>query len=429
MSELIEINGGVPLQGDVVASGAKNAALPMLIASLLTAGRCEFSNVPQLQDVTITLQLLEQFGAEIERTGDKVVIQTPRLIAEEASYNLVKALRASFWILAPLLARGGAARVALPGGDAIGTRAVDIHLAALSQMGADVSLQHGVVYATAPHGLKPAAVEFRLPSVGATHQVMIAAALTRGTTTIRGAAREPEIVALAEMLQQMGAQVEGAGTSLVAVTGRESLGDSSVHLIGDRIEAGTYLLAGIATRGAVRVTGIDPALFGDFLGVLSEMGVAVKTDATSIAVSTPRELRPVRAATGPFPEFATDLQPLLVAALTTVSGESTVEEFMYDGRFGHVSELLRLGADITVNERALLIRGVSRLSGAPLEGGDIRGAAALAIAGLAAHGTTQLSGVHHIRRGYERFEAKLRGLGARVGGGADVVDPKLVARS
>jgi UDP-N-acetylglucosamine 1-carboxyvinyltransferase len=415
MQEVIEITGGASLQGSVAISGAKNAALPIMIASLLCSEPCEFSNVPNLEDTNLTYQLLEHFGATVGVAGDKVSISIPSLRATEASFSIVKALRASFWVLGPLLARGRAARVALPGGDIIGARPVDMHIAALAQMGAEIRVKHGVVYATAVDGLKPAKIQFRFPSVGATHQIIMAAALTPGVTTIEGAAREPEIEDLGRFINACGGDVEGAGSDKVVIRGRESLGGARHHLIGDRIEAGTFLLAGVATRGVVQAEGITPAHFGDFLELLQKINVTVETSATSVSIDARRELRAVEVATGPFPKFATDLQAPMMAALCTVPGVSVIEENIFEGRYGHVSELCRMGAQITVQDRLATVQGGARLSAAPVEAFDIRAGAALVIAALSAEGVSQIHEPHHLRRGYDKLEQKLRGLGASIG--------------
>jgi len=347
--------------------------------------------------------------------GGSVRVRVPALKATEASYSLVKALRASFWVLAPLLARGHAARVALPGGDIIGARPVDIHLEALTKMGADIRVKHGVVLASAVGGLRPASIDLRSPSVGATHQILMAAALTPGTSVINGAAREPEIVALAEMLTKMGAEIEGAGSATIVVRGRDALGGAHVHMIGDRIEAGTYLLAGVATRGDVRVSGVNPKHLPVFLELLASGGVSVETGADWVRVSAPEGMRGFRACTAPFPELATDLQAPLMAALAVARGEGVIEENVFDGRYNHVAELCRMGASIRVQDRIAIITGVDKLCGAPVEAFDIRAGAALVIAGLAAEGTTVIHEPHHLRRGYEALERKLTSLGAIVG--------------
>lgn len=422
MAEYIEIIGGARLQGEVRVSGAKNAVLPLLIASLLTSERCEFSNVPNLYDVNLTVQLLEYFGAEVDQRKNQISVKVPRLVAEEASYSLVKAMRASFWVLAPLLARGRAARVALPGGDIIGARPVDIHLAGLEQMGAEIKVKHGVVYATALGGLKPANIDMRFPSVGATHQLIMAAALTPGTTVLKGVAREPEIIALAQMINGMGGDVEGAGSDTIIVRGREHLGAAKVEIIGDRIEAGTYVLAGAIMGGKLTVSGFSPSYFGKFLDILGEMGVECELGENRLTVTTRGRLKGIKARTAPFPELATDLQPLLMTALCLADGESVIEEGVYEARFRHASELIRMGAKIQVEGQSATIHGVESLSGAPVEAHDIRAGAGLVIAGLAAQGVTQIHEPQHIRRGYESLEDKLRKVGAQIG--AKLSDPE-----
>lgn len=415
MAEYIEINGGLSLSGAVQIGGAKNAALPMLMATLLTAETCTLENIPNLEDVNLTLHLLEHLGAETEFVDAKVRVSVPKLAATETSYSLVKALRASFWVLGPLLARGRAARVALPGGDIIGARPVDMHLAALGQMGADIKVKHGTVYATAVGGLRPAHIRLRFPSVGATHQIIMAAALVPGTTVIEGAAREPEVEALADMINRMGGDVEGAGTSQVVIRGKEELGGCTLPLIGDRIEAGTYLLMACAAGGEVRAQGVKPAHLGRFLEILEQLGVVVEQGADFVSVRRNGDLRAIQVTTGPFPEFATDLQAPLMAALTLAQGTSSIEETVFEGRFGHVSELCRMGADIRVSERIATILGQPRLTGAPVEAHDIRAGASLVIAAVAAEGITEIHDAHHLRRGYEFLERKLRALGVRVG--------------
>lgn len=414
MSEFIEIIGGKPLHGTVVAGGAKNAGLPILMATLLTSEECVLTNVPNLTDTNLCLHLLEHFGGEVSFDGHTVRARTEKLVATEASYSLVKALRASFWVLGPLLARGRAARVALPGGDLIGARPVDLHLEGLTKMGADISLKHGVVYATAVDGLKPATIDLRFPSVGATHQLIMAASLTPGRTVLRGAAREPEVVALANFLNGMGADIQGAGGSVIEINGRSELGGVTSNLIGDRIEAGTYLLAGAITGGTVTVEGIDPLYFGAFLPILAEMGLEVACGDQSVTVTSKGRLKAVNVRTGPFPDLATDLQAPLMAALTVAEGTSTIEETIYEGRFGHVSELARMGASIHIQDRVVTIEGVEKLNGAPVDGLDIRAAAAVVLAGLAAEGRSEVHEPHHLRRGYEHFERKIGTLGAHV---------------
>ena len=400
MSEFVEVVGGHPLSGVVPISGAKNAALPVLIATLLTSERCVIRNVPNLEDVHLTIHLLEHFGAAVTYEGDCVEVSIPRIEATEASYSLVKALRASFWVLGPLLARGGAARVALPGGDIIGARPVDMHIDGLRKMGADIKVKNGVVFATAVSGLRPVELDFRVPSVGATHQIMMAAALTPGRTVIRGAAKEPEIVAVANFLQALGAEIEGAGESTVVIDGKSSLGGTDYQLIGDRIEAGTYLLAGVATRGKVTVEGIQAEYLSALLEILREMGCAVEVGSDWVTVACPERPRAVQVTTQPYPGFPTDLQAPLMAVLATATGESSIEETVFEGRFGNVSELCRMGAEIRVEDGVAHISGTERLAAAPVEGLDIRAAAALVIAALGAEGTSKIHEPQHLRRGY-----------------------------
>lgn len=414
MSEFLEIVGGAPLQGAVRVSGAKNGALPLIIASLLTPERVTYRNVPQLEDIGILAQLLEHFGAEVERSGGGMSVQVRALRATEASYSLVKALRASFWVLAPLLARGHAARVALPGGDIIGARPVDIHLEALSAMGADIQVKHGVVLASAPGGLKPAELDFRFPSVGATHQILMAAAITPGTTVLRGAACEPEVVALADLINALGGEVEGAGSSTIVIRGKAELGGADVSILGDRIEAATFCLAALATGGQLAVEGFNPEHFGSFNEVLAQLGATVERLPAGVRVSAPQGIKAISVTTAPFPRFATDIQAPLVAALCLADGESRVEETMFEGRFAHAAELCRMGARIQVTDRTALITGVRQLSGAPVESFDIRAAAALVVAGLAARGVTSVLEPQHLRRGYDSLVQKLTALGASV---------------
>jgi UDP-N-acetylglucosamine 1-carboxyvinyltransferase len=414
MSEYLEISGPTSVSGTIRVQGAKNAALPLLIASLLTSEKVTFTNVPNLEDVNLTVHLLKMFGAHIERESGKISIQVSQLVATEASYSLVKALRASFWVLGPLLARGRAARVALPGGDIIGARPVDLHLAALTQMGADIKLKHGVVYATAPQGLKPAHIKLRFPSVGATHQILMAASLTPGATVIEGAAREPEVSALVDLLTTMGAYIEGKDTDTLIIHGREALEGATCDLIGDRIVAGTYLAAGAIAGGTVRVEGIDPSFLSIYPELLADAGCLVTTGEDWIEITRTGRLKAIKAATGPFPGLATDLQASVLAVMCTAEGTSVLEENIFEGRFGVVSELCRMGASIVVDERRAVVTGVPQLSGAPVDGLDLRAAASLSIAALAADGITRVLDVYHLRRGYASFESNLRSLGAQV---------------
>lgn len=419
MSEVFKIDGPVAVSGKVVASGAKNAALPLIIATLLTDQPCVIENVPAIHDIGLLLSLLERLGAEsavhpVDGLGLRISVRVPKLVATEAPYSLVKSMRASFWVLAPLLARGRSARVALPGGDIIGARPVDLHLAALEQMGAEIKIKHGVVLASAPNGLKPAEIELRFPSVGATHQILMAASLIPGQSVLKGAAREPEVSALVDMLVLMGAQITGRGSSELVINGCAELGGATVRVISDRIEIGTFLLLAAASRGRIKIERVDPEPLAATFNVLRDMGCMLEVGTDSVVVDASRGMKAVTVSTEPFPGFPTDLQAPLVAALTVAEGESVIEEGVFEGRFGHVAELCRMGAKITVSDRTLRITGVPSLSGAPVEAHDIRAGAALVIAANCAVGSSHLAETHHLRRGYEQFENKLASLGVKI---------------
>jgi UDP-N-acetylglucosamine 1-carboxyvinyltransferase len=414
MLETIRIIGGVRLEGSVKISGAKNASLPILFASVLSSGTVRIENVPNLHDISITLNLLRSLGAECSFENGIVEISAAAIHSAEAPYRFVKAERASFWVLGPLLARLGAAHVALPGGDAIGSRPVDLHLRGLMQMGADVRLRNGVVHATAPGGLHPADISLDFPSVGATHQLMMTASLVDGVTVIRGAAREPEVVELADFITAMGADISGAGTDEITICGRKKLGSASHKVEGDRIEAATFLAAAAITGGRVNVKGIKPGKLVGVLDVFREMGCNLLETEDSISISAPDVLGAVSFSTGPFPQFATDAQPILMAALTRAGGESTIEENIFENRFGHVAEFRRFGADIVLDGRVAKVAGVKALSGAPVEAKDIRAGAGLVVMGVAADGVTEISEIYHLDRGYDSLVQKFRSLGAQI---------------
>ncbi|MFN8389725.1 MAG: UDP-N-acetylglucosamine 1-carboxyvinyltransferase [Bdellovibrionota bacterium] len=414
MLDQLHVLGGARLEGSVRVSGAKNAALPILMSTLLTAEPCVLHNVPDLEDTSVTERLLRSLGADMRYENGTVRIQTKQIVSSEAPYRFVKALRSSFWLLGPLIARHGSARVSLPGGDAIGSRPVDLHLRGLVAMGADIRLRNGVVFGSAPGGLHPQTIRLDYQSVGATHQLMMTAALVRGTTVIEGAACEPEVVELAEVLTRMGAHIEGAGTPRLEIQGRESLGGMEYEIEGDRIEAATFLIAGAVTGGKVTARGIDREKLRGVIEVLEATGCTVISAENSVTLSAPERLRACSFATNPYPGVATDVQPLLMAALTRADGVSVVEETVFDNRFGHVAEFRRFGADIHLDGRTATIRGVPTLSGAPVESSDIRAGAGLVLMGLAADGVTEVGEVHHLDRGYEHFVDKLTGLGARI---------------
>lgn len=395
-------------------SGAKNSALPLLMATLLTEETCILSNIPDLEDIAVTLRLLQSLGAKAHFSGNRVSVTAKQIISSEARYDLVKSLRASFWIFGPLLARTGEARVALPGGDAIGTRPVDLHLKGLMQMGADIRLYHGVVIGRAPGGLRAANIILDYPSVGATHQLLMAAARTPGETTIRGAAQEPEVVELAQFLSRLGAEVEGAGTNTIRIFGTHDLQGASAEVLGDRIEAATYLIAGAITKGTVSVTGISSTALEATLQILRKAGCIVEVTQEKISVTGPSRLRAVDFSTEPFPGLATDVQPLLMAALACAEGTSCIEETVFENRFGHVGEYRRFGAQIDLDGRSAIVKGVSSLSGAPVDAGDIRAAAGLVLMGLVAEGETRINEIYHLDRGYESLTERLQQLGADI---------------
>lgn len=414
VQEYLTVEGGRRIAGEVRVSGAKNAALPLLICSLLTAEECCFENVPALDDIAVTLRLLEGLGATAQWSGGRVQLRVEKIGSVETSHALVKALRASFWVLGPLLARAGRARVALPGGDAIGSRPVDLHLRGLVQLGAEIQVRHGVVVGAAPRGLCGAKIDLAFPSVGATHQLLLAAALARGETVINGAARECEVVALAEMLQSMGCSVEGAGSSIIRIVGRESLGGAQTTILGDRIEAATYLLASAMTGGSVTVSGLDGSSIQSTLELLVEAGCAVTAAAQQIQLSSSGRLKPFTFETAPFPGVATDVQPLLMAAACCADGISRITENVFESRFGHTEEYRKIGAKIAIAGRTAVVTGTDELKAGIVFGADIRAAAGLVLLALVAEGRSVINEIFHLDRGYDGLVDKLSRLGAVV---------------
>lgn len=414
MLEYLCIAGGNRLSGEVNVSGAKNAALPLLIAALLTDQPCVFRNVPNLDDIAKLIRMFRSFGSEATFDNHVVNVSAKRVTRCEAPYGLVKSLRASFWVLGPLLARCGKAEVALPGGDAIGTRPVDLHLSGLEKFGANIRLEHGVVHATVPGTLRPAKISLEYPSVGATHQLLMTAAKIPGESEIRGAAREPEVVELAAVLSAMGADIEGAGTDCIRICGREDLAGVDHTIVGDRIEAATYLLGAAITCGDVTVRGLTSVMLESTLDVLKRAGAEVISEGNSIRVIAKERLKAVSFSTAPFPGVATDVQPLLMAAFATADGLSTIHETVFESRFGHVAEYRRFGAEISIDGRYAHIQGTSRLSGAPVEGLDIRAAAGMVLLGLVAEGITQIRDIYHLDRGYDGLVSKFQSLGADI---------------
>jgi UDP-N-acetylglucosamine 1-carboxyvinyltransferase len=412
--ERITVRPGAPLEGTTPVSGAKNSALKLLAATLLAEGEHVLSNVPAITDVSIMSELLARMGAKVERraNGDVAVTQGPDADTE-APYDLVEQMRASIVVLGPLLARFGHARVALPGGDDFGSRPIDLHLQGLTQLGAELVLEHGYIEGKA-HRLLGNRIVLEFPSVGATENLLLASVLAKGTTVIENAAREPEIADLATMLNAMGASVHGAGSSTVEVEGTDSLDAVHHTVIPDRIEAATYLAAVGLAGGEITVEGARPDHMDMLVRKLAQMGMSITPTSSGIFAACPRRLSAADVSTLPYPGIATDYKPFLVALLTTADGVAIVTENLFAGRFRYVSELARMGADVRTEGHHAVIRGVPRLSGAPVRASDIRAGAALVLAGLAAEGQTVVADASHIARGYEDLPGRLRRLGADV---------------
>jgi UDP-N-acetylglucosamine 1-carboxyvinyltransferase len=421
----IRIRGGAPLNGVIPISGAKNAALPLMIASLLTADTLVLENVPRLADVASLKLILGNHGVDIlingKRLGETFTSgQTVKLSAENiidttAPYELVSTMRASFWVIAPLVARMGHARVSLPGGCAIGTRPVDLLLLALSRLGASITIDAGYVVAEAPDGLRGAEIRFPKVPVGATHTALMAASLARGETIIDNAAREPEIVDLAACLNKMGAEISGAGTPTIRVRGVSRLHGATHAVIPDRIEAGTYAMAVAMTGGDVVLDGARADQLEQPIAVLREAGATVEAMNHGLRVArNGHSLRPVEVSTAPFPGFPTDLQAQLMALATRADGTSHITETIFENRFMHVQELARLGARIRLDGDTATVSGVPRLTGAPVMATDLRASVSLVIAGLAAEGETLVNRIYHLDRGFERIEQKLGRCGAAI---------------
>ena len=407
----IIIQGQNSLSGSVNISGAKNAVLPIMTAALMAEGESVISRVPDLRDTRTMIKLMEIVGAKCSMEGNCLKIDADSVYNPEAPYDLVKTMRASFYVLGPLLARFGTVKVSLPGGCAWGPRPVDFHLKGLEKLGAKVTLRSGYILAEAKK-LKGASINFEFPSVGATGNIVMAAATADGITTIENAAREPEIVQLCDYLNKMGASISGIGTSKIVVEGVESLYPANIDVIPDRIEAGTFLMAG-ALMGKITLNEVNPEHLDAVLQKLKEVGALVETTSNSVTIE-PGDLRPVDMKTAVYPGFATDLQAQWVALMSLADGSSMVTDTVYHDRFSHVPELNRFGANIKVDKNTAFIRGVKELVGAPVMSTDIRASAALIIAALAANGQTEVSRVYHIDRGYERIEEKFRKLGAEI---------------
>jgi UDP-N-acetylglucosamine 1-carboxyvinyltransferase len=410
----IRIKGGNRLKGEVQVSGAKNAALPVLAATLLVSSEQRISNLPDLRDVLTIKRLLTHLGAEIQTDGQDWTVRMSGLKQCEAPYELVKTMRASVLVLGPLTARFGEAKVSLPGGCAIGARPINLHLAGLEKMGAEIVIEHGYVSIKARR-LQGARICLDWPSVTGTENLMMAATIANGVTIIENAAREPEVTDLAQFLNRCGARIRGSGTDVITIEGVDSLnGATTFRVMPDRIEAGTYLTAAAITRGDIFVRGCNPRHLDAVLLKLREIGVAIAEDSDGVRVTGTARIGPADITTLPYPGFPTDMQAQFMALLSLCEGSSVITETVFENRLTHVAELRRMGADINVQGNTAIIKGVRRLSGAPVMASDLRASACLVLAGLAAEGETEISRVYHLDRGYEHLEKKFSNLGGEV---------------
>jgi UDP-N-acetylglucosamine 1-carboxyvinyltransferase len=415
--QVLRVTGGARLAGEVGVVGAKNSVLKLMAAALLAPGDTTVGNLPAISDVTIMRELLERLGCTVTESEhdsiDRVTISTPEQINPEAPYELVRKIRGSICVLGPLLARTRRAKVALPGGDAIGSRPLDMHFAGLERMGADIRTEHGYVVAEAAD-LHGASIWLDFPSVGATENIMTAAVLAKGTTVIDNAAREPEIVDLCRMLVAMGAQIDGIGSSTLEITGVEGLQPTTHDAVADRIVAGTWAMAALATQGDITVRGANAGHLEIALDKVARAGGDVEVLADGFRVAIDRRPKSFDVVTLPYPGLATDLQPQAIAALSIADGTAMITENLFEARFMFCDEIARMGADVRTDGHHAVVRGRERLSGAPVRATDIRAGVGLVIAGLVAEGVTEVAEVHHIDRGYVRFEEQLRSLGAEV---------------
>lgn len=412
------IQGGKRLRGEVIISGAKNAALPILCASLLAETPLNLSSVAALKDIDTTIKLLDTMGVKITRNADKVSLDATDVASFEATYEMVKTMRASILVLGPLLARFGTARVSLPGGCAIGSRPVDLHIKGLQAMGAAIHITHGYIQASTLHlpnrRLQGARYYMDLVTVTGTENLMMAAALAQGTTVLENAAKEPEVVDLAECLIKMGANITGAGTDVITIEGVEHLNGADHNIVCDRIEAGTYMVAAAMTGGEVKLLNVQAHLLDAVIEKLRDAGATVTVDADTITVKGDGQLKAVNIRTAPHPAFPTDMQAQFMALNTVAEGVAKVTETIFENRFMHVQEMQRLGADISIDGNTALVKGVKFLDGATVMATDLRASASLVLAGLVARGETVIERIYHLDRGYENLEEKLNALGANV---------------
>ncbi len=417
MDKLI-IEGGIPLHGEIVVSGAKNAALPILCAGLLAETPLTLTGVPELRDVASTITLLDTMGVKVTKQADEVTLDASDVASFEATYEMVKTMRASILVLGPLLTRFGTARVSLPGGCAIGSRPVDLHIKGLQAMGAAMHITHGYIQASTLHlpnrRLQGTKYYMDLVTVTGTENLMMAATLAQGTTVLENAAKEPEVVDLAECLNKMGAKISGAGTDTITIEGVERLTGAQHHVVCDRIEAGTYMVAAAMTGGEVTLKNARADLLEAVIEKLREAGATISHDSQSITVKSNGKLKAVNVRTAPHPAFPTDMQAQFMAMNTVAEGVCTVIETIFENRFMHVQELQRMGANIDVQGNTALVQGVSALEGANVMATDLRASAGLVLAGLVADGETVIDRIYHLDRGYEKLEEKLNKLGAKV---------------
>ena len=412
MQKLV-VQGGIPLRGEVRISGAKNAALPIMCASLLTSDVLQLSNVPDLHDIATMRKLLEQMGVKAAAQGDEMALHGAQVDKLEAPYDMVKTMRAAVLVLGPLVARFGEARVSMPGGCAIGSRPVDIHIKGLQAMGAQIFIEHGYIHAQAKR-LKGARILFDIVSVTSTENLMMAAALAEGVTVLENAAREPEVVDLAHCLIAMGAKIEGAGSHTIVITGVDRLHGAAHRIMPDRIESGTFLVAAAATGGSIVLRDTRADILDSVLEKLTEAGACIRSDSESIHLDMTSRPRSVNVRTAPYPAFPTDMQAQFMALNVIADGSAMVVETIFENRFMHVQELRRLGARIDVEGNTALVHGVDHLEGATVMATDLRASACLVIAGLVAQGETVIDRIYHLDRGYEHIEIKLSQLGANI---------------
>jgi len=414
MEKLI-INGGKRLQGTVKISGAKNAVLPIIAATLLGQTPSVLEEVPDLEDVRTISEVLRQLGLQVKDRGDHILeIDSTHITASEAPYDLVRKMRASFLIMGPLIARCGRAKISLPGGCAIGTRPIDLHLKGFEALGADIEIGHGFIEAKAPHGLKGARIYLDFPSVGATENILMAASMAQGQTILENPAHEPEIIDLVNYLNMMGAHIRGAGTNVIKIEGVQTLCGCDYTIIPDRIEAGTYMVAAAMTNGDVYIENAISEHLKPVIAKLKEAGVEIHEDINGIRVRCGSPLKSVDIKTLPYPGFPTDMQAQFMAMQAVSSGTSVVTETVFENRFMHVDELKRMGANIRIQGRSAIVEGVAKLTGCQVKATDLRAGAAMVLAGLIADGQTQVGYIHHIDRGYDKLVDKLCALGAEI---------------